>query len=448
MSTSSARWRRLMLIGSAVLILLITTENIRVSDLELSSPSVPGPEQSFHSNEEERLAVQEEIENQPLDVAEEAEDNIKDTRIRVCTVALNPRQGSLFRTNLLGLYGSGKYRYALKKECPWEWPRVRLISFVKCCDSLGRVYKAVTDALQEFDVVIITGDEYCHVQDPRPQFRQYHGTQIISTGRNFTSISTWKPNPKMMDYNNTIRFPLYIPLGPREEFLQIRITPKDIVPSSKRAYLFNFLGSMTSYSRQVLKRVIFNDLDTDEKMKMYPSFVHITDKWHLKVTQSNGYIEPEEYRRVLLNSAFTLCPNGHNPEAYRIYEALEAGSIPIVALDPWYNRASCNEAFKPYRAARAPFIYLNGGWKQLESFLERYGKNETWVRQKQVACMDWYKNWMKNTALRFEAVMEHRFDRRLAKPRPEPIVDSDEQNDERDELNAIHEEERENEQNR
>ena len=37
-------------------------------------------------------------------------------RIRVCAVALNPRQGSLFRTNRIGLAGSGKYVYFTKAQ--------------------------------------------------------------------------------------------------------------------------------------------------------------------------------------------------------------------------------------------------------------------------------------------------------------------------------------------
>lgn len=37
-----------------------------------------------------------------------------------------------------------------------------------------------------------------------------------------------------------------------------------------------------------------------------------------------------EYREALLASTFTLCPGGGNIETYRIAEALEAGSIPII----------------------------------------------------------------------------------------------------------------------
>ena len=33
---------------------------------------------------------------------------------KVCVVATNKRQGSIFRTNLLGIFGTGKYTYAVK----------------------------------------------------------------------------------------------------------------------------------------------------------------------------------------------------------------------------------------------------------------------------------------------------------------------------------------------
>jgi hypothetical protein len=323
---------------------------------------------------------------------------------------------------------------------------VRLISYVKCCESLSKVTRAVNAAVAEFDIVIVTGDEYCYVTDARPQFRQYYGTQIMGTARNATQITDYSPNKLLMDQDEGVRFPLYIPLGPREEFLQVRIDPsKDIVPPAQRKYLYNFLGSMTSYSRQVLKKVVARDLASPENQQKYPGFVHITDKWHLKVTKTNGYVEPDEYKRVLLQSAFTLCPTGHNPEAYRIFEALEAGSIPILAIDPWYEKARCQDAFKPFKDSGAPFIYLNGGWRQLVSFFERRGTNATWVKERQQAVLAWYKKWMNSVALRFEAILEHRYQKRMKRGKVNAEIDRAEAQSEADELEAIKQEELEEE---
>ena len=43
-----------------------------------------------------------------------------------------------------------------------------------------------------------------------------------------------------------------------------------------------------------------------------------------------GSVRYSDYRKVLLNSTFTLSPMGHNLECYRWFEAAEAGSIPII----------------------------------------------------------------------------------------------------------------------
>ena len=45
--------------------------------------------------------------------------------------------------------------------------------------------------------------------------------------------------------------------------------------------------------------------------------------------------ENDAYVNVLRSSRFTLCPAGKNPEQYRIYEALMAGSIPVVERRHW-----------------------------------------------------------------------------------------------------------------
>ena len=49
-----------------------------------------------------------------------------------------------------------------------------------------------------------------------------------------------------------------------------------------------------------------------------------------KTFESNVNLNSREYRQVVLNSAITIAPAGHNRDSFRIYEALEAGSIPII----------------------------------------------------------------------------------------------------------------------
>ena len=57
-----------------------------------------------------------------------------------------------------------------------------------------------------------------------------------------------------------------------------------------------------------------------------PSFQHLTTKWDDPLS-----LPPDKYSSVLKNSIFAPCPRGNfNLESFRIYEALEAGCIPII----------------------------------------------------------------------------------------------------------------------
>jgi hypothetical protein len=43
----------------------------------------------------------------------------------------------------------------------------------------------------------------------------------------------------------------------------------------------------------------------------------------------------DEYARVIARSKFVLCPRGHGPSSFRLYETLWAGRVPVVISDAW-----------------------------------------------------------------------------------------------------------------
>jgi len=47
----------------------------------------------------------------------------------------------------------------------------------------------------------------------------------------------------------------------------------------------------------------------------------------------NIWIRQKYYNNILLESHFTLCPSGTGPNSIRFWEALGAGSIPILLSD-------------------------------------------------------------------------------------------------------------------
>lgn len=315
--------------------------------------------------------------------------------IKVCAVATNPRQGSIFRTNLMSELGSGKYIYEVKKhgQCSTTAPRVRMIPYVKCCTDMALVQRLIASSFKTYDIVIVTGDEYCAVRSTQFHYRQYFGDNVIGSG--------------MVSKLRGIKLPLYFPLGPRSEFERVDQV-SGVPPANSRKYAINFVGSPTSIPRRRLRDYFQSEAWTSNPLSS-SSFIHVTDSWTQRVDETKGYISPEQYREVILDSKFTLCPMGHNPEAYRIYEACEAGSVPVlVTKEEDYVNHKCSNAFKPLLDSGAPFVVLDD-WNQLPELLEMIHTNKTFSEEKQRATRAWYAEYMSKFAHDFEEMMEFRY---------------------------------------
>jgi hypothetical protein len=106
---------------------------------------------------------------------------------------------------------------------------------------------------------------------------------------------------------------LHIGLGFKQNFDKYVIDNEFV----ERNLSWNFIGSIHGNSRNIAVNT-FNQLND--------GFVHTTKHFN-----SDDYLSTEKYCDILCRSWYTLCPQGHaNNETFRIFEALEAGSIPIV----------------------------------------------------------------------------------------------------------------------
>jgi hypothetical protein len=250
-----------------------------------------------------------------------------------------------------------------------------------------RYEQVLKTGMSTYDVLVATGDEFCRGNGTRNRahFRTYAGSSVV---------------------DDSLETPIYLPLGPREEFE--RVSPLEVKLAGERRYKFNFLGSLTSPARYALAKTIKKELKDVRK------FLHIIAKWNKKPTRMNGYVPPPLYRKVLLSSVFTLCPIGHNPESFRIFEALEAGSIPILVLDSNYREHECKNSFLPLMTQGAPFVFLNS-WQELPAFLANILQQPERIQQMQADSMAWYSAFMGKVARQFEHVMEMRFQDRMDK---------------------------------
>ena len=108
---------------------------------------------------------------------------------------------------------------------------------------------------------------------------------------------------------------------------------EDIVPREKDVFC-SFVGSITHPIRSLMCRSL--PLDA-AKYQVY------VKSWTPHITEQ----EESGFREVMQDSIFSLCPRGYGPTSYRLYEALQLGSIPVYIYDktwlPWQNELNWSE---------------------------------------------------------------------------------------------------------
>jgi len=90
---------------------------------------------------------------------------------------------------------------------------------------------------------------------------------------------------------------------------------------------------------------------------------HFSAMKDYKIKIVDDYNNVSEFENIMHNSIFSLCPRGTSPTSFRLYEALESGSIPIYISDEFwlpFNDSLEWEEFciflKPEEINRIPFI--------------------------------------------------------------------------------------------
>lgn len=133
------------------------------------------------------------------------------------------------------------------------------------------------------------------------------------------------------------------------------------------------------------------------------TFVAIAQKWSSHVnSRYTEQLTTTQYMEVALDSVFTLSPSGHNPECFRLFEAVDAGSIPVLVKSDLYNtekRQPCRDAL--YHWYDAPIVVLEA-WEDLYPTVARLMEDKPALDEMQVKLRLWYDEYMKTVVREWE----------------------------------------------
>lgn len=141
-------------------------------------------------------------------------------------------------------------------------------------------------------------------------------------------------------------------------------------PANARTYKWSFMGGINKSSRRQMFEV----------MQTVPNGAHhLTMGW-----MTEDAFGPQDYRIVMDNSVFVPCPAGwSNLESYRVWEALEAGCIPLVERREGYDYFSLALGSHP--------LPTFDTWDQVPGFIAAL--DDSAVEALRSTCSAWWRNY-------------------------------------------------------
>ncbi|KAF7493918.1 hypothetical protein SSS_05498 [Sarcoptes scabiei] len=175
---------------------------------------------------------------------------------------------------------------------------------------------------------------------------------------------------------------------------------------SKRLFLCNFIATIyPKSSREELR-----DLFRKNSLLKQKCLLRTRNEW--QSIESNQSISL--YVDALQQSDLTLSPKGLNVECYRILEAVEYGSIPVIEdiVDGFrHQNHLCDpkNQLRLFKETNAPFIYIRNWTEQLPKILEDYDRKSLNERIRlRIDLIKWYhrfKKLMKNRLI--DVIRDH-----------------------------------------
>lgn len=110
-------------------------------------------------------------------------------------------------------------------------------------------------------------------------------------------------------------------------------SPFGYLVNERKEIFCSFVGSLTHPIRNA----------TIQRWASDPDFVVVAQNWMATVPQKNLAL----FKTLCSKSKFTLCPRGYGKTSFRLYEAIQLGSVPVYVSDdhylPWTDELDWNQ---------------------------------------------------------------------------------------------------------
>ena len=171
----------------------------------------------------------------------------------------------------------------------------------------------------------------------------------------------------------------FFPLGYKSCFALGESTSR---PAGSRRYLWSFAGDVKKSTR----RTMLTSLNALPR-----GFVHLTEGFG-----SADSLSTETYRSLLEDTVFVPCPGGWaNLESFRVYEALEAGCIPIVERRPGFDYFTDLLGAHP--------IPTVSTWSEAAELMSKWSPDE--VESRRLSCEHWWRVYRRRLRATFTATV-------------------------------------------
>jgi hypothetical protein len=160
----------------------------------------------------------------------------------------------------------------------------------------------------------------------------------------------------------------FIPLGCKAGFVKQGHAPK---PASARRHLWSFAGDVKKYTRAEMLEAMTH---------LGEGFRHLTEGFN-----TTDCLNGDAYRALLDDTLIVPCPGGwSNLETFRIYEALEAGCIPIVERRPGFDYFTDLLGFHPMPTVTR--------WTEAVEIIRGLQKDDR-IEETRLACHAWWQDY-------------------------------------------------------